>query len=112
MKVAKWFAFFSLIFLVVVIVWPADGLPSNDNAYHVAQDYIKDKLLDPNSAEFIEGKIKMGKVNDSTWVFTGVVKATNKLGLKSPNEYYIRLRFKGGSHENIESWKVESFNFE
>src|ERR1700743_1765898 len=53
------------------------GLPSNDEAYTVAKEFIRPTLKSP-SADFNESRYKFGKTSDSVYVIQSSVESRNE----------------------------------
>jgi len=84
--------------------------PQMYEAYEVAKVLVRSKLKDPDGAEFIDGNRKEAEYKDSSFVFSGYVKATNDLGLKSPIEYNVGIKWRGGYWQSDTSWIVKFGN--
>lgn len=108
-------AIFGLISIVVMIgmcTSGGNGAPDHYDAYKMAKTIIKEQMLDPASVEFVEERKTAHTLGDSIFIFTGVVKATNKMGLKAPMEFSVNLKYIGGDYKRPGSWEVLRLDFE
>jgi hypothetical protein len=102
----------SILFLIVIFSsMGTDEAPSEQSLREVSEQLIKERLVDPRSAEFIKENRNYGKTGESTYIITGYVKATNKMGLKAPTEYRLQLFWNGGDPYEVESYTLQDLTF-
>lgn len=87
-----------------------DSKPDSKDAFTMAQIIIKEKLIDPSSAEFLPQESH--SEGESKFIFLGYVKATNRLGLLAPKKYRVALTYLGGNKIRRESWRVDNLEVE
>ena len=100
--------FFSVIAIAMVVVNITGslkpnfsiGLPSNEDAYEIAQEYIK-PTLKSSSVNFAEDGYQFAKTSDSVYV----IKSTFESG-GTTTEFKIKLQYKGGQPDRQKNWSV------
>lgn len=106
-----------LTFLAIIIIigllynsTPDNSPPSSKDAFSIAKEYVRKDLIDPPSAEFVKGTEVITSIDAYTYVVRGTVKATNRMGLKAPKEYTIRIT-NIGNKDDVKGWNVEFLDF-
>jgi len=110
---ALWFLIILLVVvvgLIVKIMMPQSmtnfsGLPSSDEAYTVAKEFIK-PTLKSNSVEFSESHYKFGKTSDSVYVIQSSVDSKNESGEKVSTDFKIILKYNGGEATREKNWSL------
>ncbi len=76
------------------------GLPSQEDAYEVAKDFVR-PTLKSQSIEFAEDGFQGGKISDSIYVIKSslVTEGTTM-------EFKIKLQYKGGEPDKQKNWSV------
>lgn len=93
-----------LLLFVLIFIPKSEGLPDKETAQQISRNFIKQSLIDPRSADFIDNNLQYSISEDSVYLFKGVVKATNKMGLHAPSEYLIKMKWTGGYHSDRNNW--------
>jgi len=83
--------------------------PNDVEAENMARNVIKVALVDPD-AEFLDESAKMAAYRDSSYIFTGDVRALDKAGEKMAMEYNVDIKWKGGNPVQDSSWVVKFCN--
>jgi len=81
------------------------GLPSSDDAYAVAEDYVR-PTLKSTSADFSDSKYQFGKTSDSVYVIKSSVESRDKNDEKVTVEFKIILKYNGGPAATKKSWSL------
>ncbi|MBC7399831.1 MAG: hypothetical protein H7289_07775 [Mucilaginibacter sp.] len=116
-KIGCLFTLILIIAIVVIAIIISKNTPDTpqttdrDKAFTVAKQFVKQQLIDPESAEFLEQNTKAAEYKDSSYVYRGYVKATNKLGLVAPMEYNIGVKWNGGDGFNPDNYTLKFINF-
>ncbi len=111
---ALWFLIILLILVVGILIRVTltgsltrdvfSGLPSSDEAYTVAKEFIK-PTLKSNSIEFKEG-LKFGKTSDSVYVIQSSVDSKNETGEKVTTDFKIIMKYNGGEATREKNWSL------
>lgn len=88
------------------------SLPNDVQAEYVAHQVVKAQLIDPDNAEFEASNSKMATFKDSSFVFNGIVKASNRIGIKVPMRYNVGIKWKGGVWQSDTSWTIKFVHIE
>jgi len=83
--------------------------PNDVQAENMAHNVIKAALVDPD-ADFLDETAKMTAYRDSSYVFTGDVRALDKAGEKMSMKYNVGIKWKGGNPLQDSSWTVKFCN--
>ena len=83
--------------------------PNDVEAENIARNIIKVALVDPD-AEFLDETAKMAAYRDSSYVFTGDLRALDKAGEKMSMKYNVGIKWKGGNPLQDSSWVVKFCN--
>jgi len=76
------------------------GLPSKEDAYEIAKEYVKPTLKSP-SVSFAEDGFQAGKTSDSVYVIK------SSFDTKSTTmDFKITLQYKGGDPDKQKNWSV------
>src|SRR5690554_3256309 len=94
------------VLLILLFLPNNEGIPNHNTAQKISREFIIKTLIDPKSAEFIDDNLDYTIYQDSTYIFRGAVKATNRMGLSAPSEYVIIMKWTGGTHSDINQWRV------
>nr|WP_294793547.1 hypothetical protein [uncultured Mucilaginibacter sp.] len=76
------------------------GLPSNEDAYEIAKEYVR-PTLKSSSATFAEDGYQFAKTSDSVYVIKSSVKTE-----EATTEFKIKLQYKGGRPGKLKNWSV------
>jgi len=79
------------------------GLPSGDDAYTVAKDFVKSSVR-ANSIDFPGSGYQMGKKTDSIFVIRTQVELTGDSGDKRKTSYKLVMQYKGGKQDETKNW--------
>ena len=80
-------------------------------AFVVSQDFVKRQLTSPKSADFPLLDYKYSNVIDNTIVIESYVDAKNSYNAEVRQNYWIKLKFKGGEWEDINNWSLIDLKF-
>jgi len=82
--------------------------PNKDEAYSMAQNFVKDKLKLPASAVFPKNGFEANiDTVTNTYVLNGLVNAQGIDGHFVKQQWTTHLKFTGGDWANRKSWVVE-----
>jgi hypothetical protein len=76
------------------------GLPSNEDAYEIAKEYVR-PTLKSSSVNFAEDGYQFAKTSDSVYVIKSTVESEG-----TTTEFKIKLQYKGGQPEKQKNWSV------
>ncbi|RKR83417.1 hypothetical protein BDD43_3625 [Mucilaginibacter gracilis] len=82
--------------------------PNAQQAYSMAQSFVKDKLKLPASADFSKNNFHANiDTSTNTYVLNGYVNAQSVGGRFIKQQWTTKLKFTGGDWANRKSWQVE-----
>ena len=81
------------------------GLPTNDEAYEVAQDFVK-ATLRSDRVDFPGSGYQLAKRSDSVYVIRSVVEVTDEAGEKKTNNFKVVMEYKGGKQDEQKNWSL------
>ena len=76
------------------------GLPSNNDAYEIAKQYVR-PALKSQSVEFTEDGYQFAKTSDSVYVIKSTVETEG-----TTTQFKIKLQYKGGQPDKQKNWSV------
>lgn len=76
------------------------GLPSNEDAYEIAKEYVR-PTLKSSSVTFAEDGYQFAKTSDSVYVIKSTVESEG-----TTTEFKIKLQYKGGQPDKQKNWSV------
>jgi hypothetical protein len=76
------------------------GLPSNEDAYEIAKEYVR-PALKSSSVTFAEDGYQFAKTSDSVYVIKSTVETEG-----TTTEFKIKLQYKGGQPDKQKNWSV------
>ena len=79
------------------------GLPTNEDAYEIAQEYVKPTIR--GSADFADEGYQFAKLADSVYVIKSTLDNDGKT-----IEFKITMRYNGGAHTKQSNWSVIDLN--
>ncbi len=80
------------------------GLPSHEDAYEIAKEYVRPTLKSP-SVQFAEDGFQAGKTSDSVYVIKSTLETEG-----TTMEFKITLQYKGGEPDKQKNWSVIDLN--
>ena len=83
-----------------------DTVPTGDEAYKVAVDFVKPTVM-TGDAEFPDSDFQYSKNSDSVYVVQSFYRAPGKEGSDVKKKFAITLRYNGGSSTDDKNWTVE-----
>lgn len=87
--------------------------PNADEAYSMAQTFVKDKLKLPASADFSKSSYKADiDTATNTYRLNGEVNAQGSDGHFIKQHWSTRLKYTGGDWANRKSWEVDDVDVE
>jgi len=113
-KKAGWvLVLLALIFIFVLVKFARNagigfavsGLPSDEDAYEVAKDFVKSTVRS-NSIEFPSTKFGIAKKSDSVYVVRSVVRLSSGGGEKRMTNFKVLMEYKGGKHDELKNWNL------
>lgn len=87
------------------IRFSTSGLPTGDEAYEVAQDFVK-ATLRSDKVDFPGSGYQLAKRSDSVYVIRSVVEVTDESGGKKTNNFKILMEYKGGNQTEQKNWNL------
>jgi hypothetical protein len=81
------------------------GLPSGDDAYAVAKEYVKATVVSKN-VDFPGSGYQMAKKSDSVYVIRAAVQFTSPNGDKKMANYKVLMEYKGGKQDDEKNWAL------
>jgi len=84
-----------------------DTVPTGDEAYKVAIDFVK-PTVKTSEAEFPDSDYQYSKNSDSVYVVQSFYKAPGKEGAGVKTKFAITLRYNGGSSTDAKNWTIEN----
>ncbi len=112
---AMWALFIFIALFVLIIVRFAfrpdaaggffSKLPSGDDAFEIARDYIKStlKLAD---VEFAEGVYRYAKAPDSVYIVKSYFETKDTGNGKVKTNFTVTIKYNGGSNLNKRNWSL------
>ena len=106
---AVWVLLFFLAIIVVMVVINFTGslkpnffkgLPSNEDAYEIAKEYVR-PTLKSSSVNFAEDGYQFAKTSDSVYVIKSTVESEG-----TTTEFKIKLQYNGGQPDKQKNWSV------
>jgi hypothetical protein len=102
-----------LIFLFVLIKFAqnsgvrfsSSGLPTGDEAYAVAKEYVKSTVRS-NNVDFPGSGYQIGKRSDSVYTIRSVVELTSESGDKRRTNFKILMEYRGGKQDDVKNWSL------
>jgi hypothetical protein len=82
-------------------------LPSGDDAFEIARDYIKPTLKSPD-VEFADGIYRYAKASDSVYVVKSYFETKNTGNRKVKTNFTITIKYNGGANLNERNWSLLS----
>ncbi|MFD0750247.1 hypothetical protein ACFQZS_08855 [Mucilaginibacter calamicampi] len=76
------------------------GLPSNEDAYKIAKEYVR-PTLKSSSVSFADDGYQFAKTSDSVYVIKSTVETEG-----TTTEFKIKLQYKGGEPSKQKNWSV------
>ncbi|MES2277475.1 MAG: hypothetical protein V4592_15735 [Bacteroidota bacterium] len=113
-KKAAWVMAALVIIFIFVLVkfahntgirFSTSGLPSNDEAYSVAKDFVKATVRSSN-VDFPGSGYQVGKRGDSVYTIRSVAELTSDNGDKRRTNFKILMEYKGGKQDDIKNWSL------
>jgi hypothetical protein len=112
-------ALWLLIILVVVVVSMVvkiiftgnlkpdvfNGLPTSDEAYTIAKEFVK-PTLKSTSADFNDSRYQFAKTSDSVYVIRSSVDSKDATGEKITVNFKITLKYNGGQASRQQNWTL------
>lgn len=99
------------IAIVLFVSFKGDGYPEENDIKEAARSQILHSLKDPSSAEFFhDGKVT--KETDSIYVYKEGLKALNGLGLKIPQNAYVKIKWSGDDPDDVKSYILVDVQFQ
>lgn len=81
-------------------------------AFIISQDYVKKNLKAPSTAKFPFLDYTFSDPDpDNTIIIKSYVDAQNSFGAKLRNDYYVKVRYKGGDWADIQNWELIKLEF-
>lgn len=81
------------------------GLPNNEDAYSVSQDFIRATVRSPEVI-FPESGFQIAKRDDSTYVIRTNAELTGDNGDKKTANFKLLMQYKGGKHDLMKNWAL------
>jgi hypothetical protein len=81
------------------------GLPSNDEAYTVAKEFII-PTLKSSTADFNDAHYQFGKKGDSVYTIQSTVDSRNENNEKVTINFRITLKYNGGQATKTKNWDL------
>lgn len=81
------------------------GLPTGDEAFDVAQDFVK-ATLRSDRVNFPDSGYQIAKRSDSVYVIRSVVEITDEAGEKKTNNFKVLMEYKGGKQDEPKNWNL------
>ena len=99
-----------LVFIIVKFAhtgvrFTTSGLPTGDEAYEVAQDFVK-ATLRSDKVDFPGSGYQLAKRSDSVYVIRSVVEVTDEAGEKKTNNFKVLMEYKGGKQAEQKNWNL------
>lgn len=81
------------------------GLPSGDDAYTVAKDFVKSTVRSSN-VDFPNNGYQLGKRGDSTYIIKSVAEITGDNGDRRRTNFRVLMEYKGGKQNESKNWSL------
>lgn len=96
-----------ILFILPLLYNCSSSGPSELEASVIIQDFVKDKLKSPSTAEFEMGMVnKIKKVDESTYEVNSYVDSQNSFGGTIRTKFYCKVQ-----HKSKDSWSLITLNF-
>jgi hypothetical protein len=112
---AMWILLIFVILFILIIIRFAirsdsnggffGSLPSGNDAYEIAKDYIKPTLKSPD-AKFANGDFQCTKTSDSVYVVKSYFETKNINGEKAKTNFAVALKYNGGTSSDERNWTL------
>jgi len=105
---------FIVLFLAVMfrIAWRSESaggffssMPSGDDAYEIAKDYIIPTLRSSN-VEFADKDYQYAKSSDSVYVIKSYFQAKDPSSGNAKTNYTVTIKYNGGTISNDRNWSL------
>jgi hypothetical protein len=83
-----------------------------NKAYVISQDFVKNRLVNPKSADFPFLDFNVIYLGDDKYGVSSYVESENSLGATVRNHYLAIIKFKGGEWNETTNWSLEDMSFE
>lgn len=87
------------------IRFSASGLPTGDEAFEVAKDFVK-ATVRSDKVDFPGSGYQIAKRSDSIYIIRSVVETTGASGEKKTNNFKIMMQYKGGKQNEQKNWDL------
>lgn len=102
-----------LIFIFVLLKFASNsglnfatgGMPSGDEAYSVAKDFVKATVRSSN-VDFPGSGYQLGKKSDSVYVIKSVTELTSDNGDKRRTNFKVMMEYHGGKQDDMKNWAL------
>jgi hypothetical protein len=81
------------------------GMPTDDDAFEVAKDFVKITVRS-NKVDFPGSGYQIAKREDSVYVIRSVVELTDDAGEKKTNNFKVLMQYKGGRPDDQKNWNL------
>lgn len=81
------------------------GLPTGDDAYSVAQHFVKATVRSDN-VDFPGSGYQMGKKSDSVYIIKSVTELTSDNGDKRRTNFKVMMEYHGGKQDDAKNWSL------
>lgn len=103
----------AIIFIYVVVKFAlsgvirltSGGLPTGNEAYEVAQDFVK-STVHSNNVNFPSSSYGIAKKSDSVYLIRSAVEIDGDDGYKKTTNFKVLMQYKGGKQNNMKSWSL------
>jgi len=102
-----------LIFVIIIVKFAQNagvsftsgGLPSGNQAYEVAQGFVKSTVRS-NSITFPDGGFEFAKRSDSVYVIRSSVELTDETGERRKANFKLLMQYNGGKQDELKNWSL------
>lgn len=81
------------------------GMPTGDEAYSVAKDFVKATVRSSN-VDFPASGYQIGKKSDSVYVIKSVTELTGDNGDKRRTNFKVMMEYHGGKQTDMKNWSL------
>ncbi|QKJ29803.1 hypothetical protein HQ865_08545 [Mucilaginibacter mali] len=81
------------------------GLPTGDEAFAVAKDFVKATVRSSN-VDFPGSGYQIGKKSDSVYVIKSVTELTSENGDKRRTNFKVMMEYHGGKQTDMKNWSL------
>jgi len=81
------------------------GMPSSDDVYQIAKDYVRPTLRSPE-AQFSDSEYQFGKKADSIYVIRSAVTTKGDGGQEQKTNFEVTLKYNGGDKSDQKNWEL------